>query len=333
MTGFHITARLLLAVALTIGVRSACAHEVRPAYLEIEQAEHSYRVLWKQPAIGDRGVRLIPHLSGGALERPPDAAQLQEDSLLRVWNVRDDAIPLDQQSLTITGLERTITDVFVKITLADGRTQQRLLKPDQPSLDLGNVRSARSVPAYLTLGIEHILTGFDHLLFVLGFVLLVPRIGTLIKTISAFTLAHSATLAGTALGVIHPRPAVIETLVALSIVLLAVEIVKRHRGEPGLTARFPWLIAAAFGLLHGAAFAGALLDIGLPREDVVPALFLFNIGVEFGQLLFIAAVLLIMALLRRLRPAPASRYALVPAYAIGSLASAWTIERLLTAFV
>ncbi len=309
------------------------AHEVRPAYLEITQHQQGYRVLWKQPAVGDQGVRLIPHLSGGAIERDADASQLQGDSALRVWNVQTDTTPLNQQSISIEGLDRTITDVFVKAVFADGHELRQVIKPTQPSIPLSGVtQSGLRVPAYLTLGIEHILTGFDHLLFVLGLVLLVRRAGTLIKTITAFTFAHSITLAATALNWIHPRPAVVEALVALSIVLLAVELVKSYRGAPGLTARFPWAIAFAFGLLHGAAFAGALLDVGLPRADVPLALFLFNVGVELGQLLFISGVLGVLELIRRF-PAPRVSWPrFVPPYAIGSLAAAWTLERLLTAF-
>ena len=321
------------AIWLLLAAAGVCAHEVRPAYLEITQNQQGYRVLWKQPAAGDQGVRLIPHLSGGAIDRDADASQLQGDSALRVWNVHGDATPLERQSVAIEGLDRTITDVFVKAVFADGRELRQVIKPAQPSVALGGVaQSGLRVPAYLTLGVEHILTGFDHLLFVLGLVLLVRRAGTLIKTITAFTLAHSITLAATALNWIHPRPAVVEALVALSIVLLAVELVKSYRGTPGLTARFPWAIAFAFGLLHGAAFAGALLDIGLPRVDVPLALFLFNVGVELGQLIFIGAVLAVLELVRHF-PAPRLSWPrFVPPYAIGSLAAAWTVERLLTVF-
>ncbi|HKU14027.1 MAG TPA: HupE/UreJ family protein [Steroidobacteraceae bacterium] len=324
----------LLAVLMLLVCATSRAHEVRPAYLEIAQSEHGYRVLWKQPAMGAIGVRLVPHLSGGALDRSADEAQSQGDSVLRVWNVRNDVTPLEQQSINIEGLDRTITDVFVKVVLADGREWRHVLTPERASTALSDDQTASiGVPAYLRLGIEHILTGFDHLLFVLGFVLLVRRTPLLVKTVTAFTVAHSVTLAATALNVIHPRPAVIETLVALSIALLAVEIVRSQRGAPGMTARYPWLIAGAFGLLHGAAFAGALLDIGLPRDDVVPALFLFNVGVECGQLLFIVAVLLVRHLWQRASLPQPGWARLLPAYAIGAMACAWTIERLTAALV
>lgn len=326
--------RLFAAAFLTLVCATSYAHEVRPAYLEITQSEHGYRVLWKQPATGTTAVRLVPHLSGGGLERFADESQPRGDSVLRVWNVTSDVTPLDQQAVTIEGLDRTITDVLVKVILADGREWRHVLTPDRATTALSGAQAAGvTVPAYLLLGVEHILTGFDHLLFVLGFVLLVRRMGLLVKTVTAFTVAHSITLAATALNVIHPRPAVVEALVALSIVLLAVEIVRSRRGAPGITARWPWLIAGAFGLLHGAAFAGALLDIGLPRSDVVPALFLFNVGVECGQLLFIAGVLTIRHLWQRLPVYQAAWHEWAPAYAIGGMACAWTIERLMTVFV
>jgi hydrogenase/urease accessory protein HupE len=218
------------------------------------------------------------------------------------------------------------------MTLLDGRTMQQVLNPRQPStrLDLA-AHSAPHASGYLRLGIEHILTGTDHLLFVFGLLLLVRKARALLATITAFTVAHSITLAGTALGWIHVRASVVEALVALSIVVLAVELVRQARGEGGVTARFPWLIAFAFGLLHGCAFAGALAEIGLPSQDIPLALLLFNVGVEIGQLLFIALASLALLLIVRLlsRPPAWSRFA-VP-YAIGSFASYWFIERFLVA--
>jgi hydrogenase/urease accessory protein HupE len=325
--------RRLTGLLLLLISGSAFAHEVRPAYLQITANEHGYRVLWKQPLIGENAVRLIPHLSGGAIEREADVTQLQGDSALRLWNVAGDPVALEGQSITIEGLDRTITDVFVRVQLVSGREIQRVIKPAAPSAPISDSEHADvDVTGYLSLGVEHILTGYDHLLFVLGLVLLVRRAGTLIKTITAFTVAHSITLAATALNLIHPISAVVETLVALSIVLLAVELTKSYRGEPGLTARYPWAIAFAFGLLHGAAFAGALLDVGLPHSDVPLALFLFNVGVEAGQLIFIGAALLTLELIRRIPLRRPEWMRFVPAYAIGGLAAAWTFERLAIAF-
>jgi hypothetical protein len=188
-----------------------------------------------------------------------------------------------------------------------------------------------AVPAYLRLGIEHILTGVDHLSFVLGLMLLVRGWPMLIKTVTAFTAAHSITLALSALHVIAVRPALIEALVALSILFVAVEVVHSFRGRHGLTQRYPWLIAFVFGLLHGCAFAGALAEIGLPQNAIAVSLFLFNVGVELGQLMFVGVVLGITFGLSKLPHGvpPWARW--VPPYAIGALAAFWFIDRLHTA--
>jgi len=185
-----------------------------------------------------------------------------------------------------------------------------------------------AVLAYLRLGIEHILTGIDHLAFVLGLTLLVQRKTTLIKTITAFTVAHSVTLALTTLHLIKVRPPVIESLVALSVLFVAVELVHSYRGRSTLAARLPWLIAFLFGLLHGCAFAGALAEVGLPRDAIPLSLFLFNVGVEIGQLMFIAVIIGIGWMLTRLPWRMPHWMRWVPPYAIGSLSAFWFIERL-----
>jgi hydrogenase/urease accessory protein HupE len=184
------------------------------------------------------------------------------------------------------------------------------------------------VAAYLTLGIEHILTGFDHLSFVLCLVLLVSGRLKLLKTITAFTIAHSITLAAAALGYVHVSSPLIESLVALSIVFVAVELTRSWKGHQGITTRYPWLIAFTFGLLHGFAFAGSLADIGLPPHNIPGALLLFNCGVEIGQLLFVGAVLAIIAVLRLRYAAPANSGRWLVPYAVGTLASYWMFERI-----
>lgn len=308
----------------------ACAHEVRPAYLQItEEATHRIDVLWKRPVVGAVAVRLTPHLSAGWLDGDPAQVQTMGGFQIKVWRIQQAESALAGQTLSIEGLEHTLTDVLVDITLADGQRIHEILKPGRRSLVLRFEQPATvALQAYLTLGIEHILTGFDHLMFVLGLMLLVADRWQLIKTITAFTAAHSITLACAALSLIRVQPAIVESLVALSIVFLASELVRIHRGpHSSLTTRCPWLIATAFGLLHGLAFAGALTDIGLPPRDIPLALFLFNLGVEIGQLVFVAAALSLSWLLRQLpRPLPAwSRW--IPPYAIGSCAMVWFIER------
>lgn len=311
------------------------AHEVRPALLRItEEGPGRYQVFWKQPVMGDVAIRLSPHLSAGWLEARPTDEYAAPGFLVRTWTIASPT-PLDGQRVTIVGLEKTITDVLVQVTSANGRRMDAVLKPDRPTLDLAlSAPAAPGVPAYLKLGVEHILAGIDHLAFVLGLLLLVGANRNLIKAITAFTVAHSLTLAAAALGWVHVSSALIESLVALSIVFVAAELLRT--GQPSLTRRHPWLVAFTFGLLHGLAFAGALAEIGLPDQGLVAALFLFNLGVEIGQLIFVGVAVAAILTLRRLRamtPRDFSQPArLVPAYAIGCFAALWFIERVGVAF-
>ncbi len=298
--------RVMVLLLALFGVSyEAVAHEVRPALLQITLRGDHYDVLWKQPVNGDVALHLQPKLSSGALDREPDLSSVTDSFALKLWkNIPGGSAGLDGQVLAVEGLDRSITDVLVTVASADGRTIQQLLKPRATSTQLNlSEHSAPPATGYFTLGIEHILTGIDHLLFVLGLVLLVRRPGLLLKTITAFTAAHSVTLAATTFGWIHVQSSVVEALVALSIVILAVELVRRASGESGITSRYPWLIAFAFGLLHGCAFAGALAEVGLPADDITLALLLFNVGVEVGQLLFIAGMLLVLWAVARVTPA------------------------------
>jgi hydrogenase/urease accessory protein HupE len=220
-----------------------------------------------------------------------------------------------------------MVDVLVRIALSDGRVVSRLLRPDAPSFTFTAETAGPAAGGYFVLGVEHILFGIDHLLFVFALVLIVRGAGLLVKTITAFTLAHSITLALATLGYVHVPSAPVEAVIALSIVFVASEIVRGQRDEPGLTERAPWLVAGTFGLLHGFGFAGALSQVGLPANDIPLALLWFNVGVEAGQLAFVAVVLGVIALLRRI-PWTLPRWApLVPPYAVGALAMFWVIER------
>ena len=251
--------------------------------------------------------------------------------MVRRWSNRPQTRDsFDGAVVRIAGLERTITDVLVSVSFANGQTVQTVLEPDNNTLTLHLKGAGKlAAPAYLLLGIEHILTGFDHLSFVLGLLLLVRGRSRLLKTITAFTVAHSITLAAAALGYVNVSPPVIESLVALSIVFVAVELVRAYRGHEGLTVRHPWLIAFVFGLLHGFAFAGSLADIGLPKHNIPGALVLFNVGVEIGQLLFVAAVLALIQTARRFhwKFDNQARWATASS-GIGALASYWMIERI-----
>ena len=334
--------RLFLPLVLSLwtltGPATARAHEVRPALLQItETAPSTWSIFWKQPAAGDVALRLTPHLSRGWLEANPTDQYVAPGFLVRTWQVSS-PLPLLGQSLAIEGLDQTITDVFVQVSFLDGQHLDAVVKPDRPRLLLVMAQKAQQpgVMAYLRLGIEHIVTGIDHLLFVLGLLLLVGINRQIIKAVSAFTIAHSLTLTAAALGLVNIPTAVIEALVALSIVFVAVELLAPSGQNKTLLRRYPWLVAFVFGLLHGLAFAGALAQIGLPPRSALVSLLLFNIGVEIGQLAFIGLAVMTILILRRLRErlswdlAPAAR--LTPAYVIGCFASFWFIERLVVAF-
>ena len=322
-------AALLVLFGMTAPV---AAHEVRPALVQIvETGVGDYTLTWKRPVVGDMALRLVPHLSSGALEQPATGEQAAPGYMTRVWRVQGGA-PLDGQTLRIEGLDQSVTDVLVRVTTRDGRALDRVVRPSKPEVRLDlSPADGIAVPGYLRLGVEHILTGFDHLLFVFGLMLLIGPSWSLIKTITAFTIAHSVTLGLAALGYLRFPSAAIEALVALSILFVAVELART--GEPTLARRRPWVIALLFGLLHGMAFAGVLADIGLPSGAAPQALLLFNVGVEIGQLIFIAVVLAAWAgwraLTRRTSWTPQTWTATAPAYAIGGLSAYWFIERTL----
>jgi len=310
---------------------AALAHEVRPAYLQIEEtAPDTFSVLWKQPASGPMVVHLDPQLSNGLLKGPPSQEFTANSFVIRKWdNLHQARDSFDGSTIAIDGLKDTITDALVSVSFLSGQDIQTILRPKSPSTVV-QLKGTGKLPvlAYVTLGIEHILTGFDHLSFVLGLVLLIRSRSLLLKTITAFTLAHSITLAVSALGFVHPSAPVIEALVALSIVFVALELVRSWEGHDGLTVKWPWLIAFTFGLLHGFAFASSLADIGLPPHNIPLALLLFNCGVEIGQLLFVGAVLLIIAVLRRLPEPRRLQLRLAVPYAIGGLSTYWMLQRL-----
>jgi hydrogenase/urease accessory protein HupE len=240
---------------------------------------------------------------------------------------------LEGGSIRIDGLDRTTTDVLVRFQFTNGVSEARRLTPETPSFVVPTQPGQfELVQTYLLLGVDHILTGFDHLLFVLALVLLVQDLRGIILTITAFTLAHSITLAGATLGFVHVPGPPIEAVIALSIVFVAAEILRRSRGKSGLTARYPWGISFVFGLLHGFGFAGALAEIGLPQDSIPMALLFFNIGIEIGQLLFVvfvvAATAFFRQVTRRINAFPPVWTRAVPAYAIGGIAVFWVLERI-----
>ncbi len=307
----------------------AAAHEVRPGYLDIrETAPTEYSVLWKVPAIGDRRLAIYARLPRECREKSAPIS-----SFLGGAHVERRAVACDNgiagREILIEGLGATATDVLVRVEHAGGVYELARLTPAAPAYIVAGVQSSREIArTYFLLGLEHILAGIDHLLFVLALLLLIRDPWALVKAVTAFTVAHSITLAMASLGLFDLPGKPVEAVIALSIVFLAVEIVKSRPDEKRLSERFPWLIAFAFGLLHGFGFAGALSEIGLPQSDVPLALLTFNLGVEAGQLLFIAVMLSGIRIFRDFSPFAPAAVRTVLAYAIGITATFWLYERL-----
>jgi hydrogenase/urease accessory protein HupE len=313
---------LLLAVS-SAGV----AHEVRPAYLRIQQtADQAYDILWRVPARGEMRLALYVRLPENCTTRGEARSWQQNAAFMERW-IADCDGGLVGKKILIEGLSATITDVLSRYERLDGTTQITRLTPADDSFVVTDKESWQEVAStYSLLGVEHILLGIDHLLFVLALLMIVEGWRKLVATVTAFTLAHSITLAAATLGWVDVPPAPVEAVIALSILFVAAEIVHWRQGKPGITRHKPWLVAFTFGLLHGFGFAGALVEIGLPEHAIPLALLFFNVGVEAGQLLFIAAVLLAWSVLRKVSwPAWAWR---VPVYGIGTMATFWTIERI-----
>lgn len=318
----------ILSLAL-LGSGRAAAHEVRPVFLDIlETGPGRYDVTWRVPVTNGMAPPVSPRFpagctAAGGLPRVSGAAAVTRMNLVCPKGLAGTTIVFD-------GLSHTMVDGLVRMQFASGEMATRLVHPTDPIF----VAPAASSPldvlrTYVALGIEHILTGYDHLLFVLALVLFVKRLRPLLLTASAFTVAHSITLSLAALGVIHVPPPLMEALIALSILMLAVEL-WRAADDPGRAAGLrPAGLAFAFGLLHGLGFASALSRIGLPAHEIPLSLFGFNVGVELGQIAFILVLLAIGRLARRLSP-PQQRLAYrVCTYGIGSMAAFWTIERVL----
>jgi len=308
------------------------AHRLEPAYLEInEQTEGTFNILWKRPLVGNRPMNIYPLLPANCSNLTKPVVHPSQRAAIERWLVDCGSSGMINETIVIDGLSATQTDTLLRIQLIDGSMHTTVMRPGSPSFFVPDkVSKTEVVGSYLALGIEHILGGFDHLLFVLGLLLIVRSTMLLIKTITSFTLAHSVTLALAALGFVHVPQSPVEAVIALSIIFLATELSKQHRGETGLTTKAPWLVALCFGLLHGFGFAGALTEIGLPQTDIPLALLFFNVGVEVGQLMFVAGVLVVIWIVQKLKFRWPEWAEQVPAYAIGSLAAFWFIQRTLS---
>jgi hydrogenase/urease accessory protein HupE len=317
----------IVAVLTSMLEQNAYAHEIRPAYLEInQQSADRYQVLWKIPLLGNKAPKIDPIFPKGfSLEQISD--QFLPDSYIRQYQGTYQE-NLNGQKITIQGLDLTLVDVLVQINLMDETSYTLLLQPDDPSVIIPKEPSKWEViKLYIILGIEHILIGIDHLLFVLGLLLLVSGFKALVQTITAFTVAHSLTLGAATFNLIHVPQAPVEAVIALSIVFLAREYLMIKKGAKSLTAQYPWVVAFSFGLLHGFGFAGALSEIGFPQKDVPLALLTFNIGVELGQLIFIGIIFLLWIGVQKTRLPIAKWFWKVVPYCMGTMAAFWLIER------
>ena len=310
---------------------TACAHEVRPTYLELrEDKPGEFSVLFKTPMRGDARLALYVGFSGHTENIVPMATRMTGDAAVQTWRLRSVA-PLSGQKVWIAGLNATMTDALVRIELSDGSNWVQRLTPQQPEATIPMQQGGSVVAGvYFKLGVEHILLGIDHLLFVLALLIIARGTWQLVKAVTAFTVAHSITLGLATLGYVHVPSKPVEAVIALSIAFVAVEIVHARRGRKGLAASAPWIVAFTFGLLHGFGFAGALSEVGLPQGHIPVALLFFNLGVEAGQLLFVAVVLALIAVIRRSRLPFPHWVELVPPYVIGSVAMFWVIARVAT---
>ena len=308
---------------------AAWAHESIPASLEIkETAPGRYDVLWRTPVRA--GVRLpvvlkIPDDVRNV--REPAVEELPDSRVERRW-IDTGPNGLAGTRIEFAGLQSTIADVLVRVETLDGRSWTAIARPTQPWIELAAPQTWLDVAAtYIMQGVRHILFGADHMLFVLGLLLIVRDRWMLLKTVTAFTVAHSLTLAIATLGYASAPVLPLNVAIALSILFLGPEIVRSWRGETSLTIRKPWIVAFLFGLLHGFGFASALTSAGLPRSDLLLALFSFNVGVEIGQVSFVLLVVLLERSFHQLEIRWPRWAEALPGYAVGSLGAFWTIQR------
>jgi len=305
------------------------AHESRPAYLQIhETAPGKYNLLWRTPTLAGRRLPVVLQLPDGARSlREPVVQSLSDSTLERRW-IDAGSEGLAGKRIEFPGLQFTITDALVRVELLDGRTMQMIARPSQPWVKIAASQSWWQVMGtYSVEGIRHILFGADHLLFVLGLLLLVKDGWMLVKTITAFTVAHSITLAIATFGYASAPALPLNAAIALSILFLGPEIVRSWRGETSFTIRHPWVVAFAFGLLHGFGFATALTDAGLPPADLPLALLSFNLGVEMGQLGFVALILALARSFQVLEIHWPRWVQMLPGYTVGALGAFWTLQR------
>ncbi len=334
---------LVLGFLLSLAcISSASAHESRPAYLEVKESSTGvFDVLWRTPLLSGMPLPVVLKLPQGLKDVRPVTTEQLADSVLERHTVTGGSDGLSGKRIDFPGLQATITDVLIRAELLGGKEWTTIVHPSQPWVEISAEQSRwQIVIAFIQLGIEHILTGIDHLLFILALIIITGGGWKLVKTITGFTISHSITLTAATLGYVHVPQRPVEAVIALSIVFVACEIVRRGQGRTGLTERWPWVVALTFGLLHGLGFAGALSEVGLPAAHIPLALLFFSTGVEVGQLLFVGSILSLLAIViygvKTFRPSELATpwsYAWcenLAAYSIGGVASFWLIERTLS---
>ncbi len=325
---FMLTIMLILCAGM---FGESFAHESQPGTLEIKElAGNRYEVLWRAPIYYGK-----PHPAN--LQLPdtwqtvgtPTVKQLSDSALhRRIVMVADESI--DGSIIRFPGLETTTTDVFVRLSRLDGSSSPLVVRPTEPFAQLRGERPWHvSAVEYLGLGFHHILMGIDHLLFVLGLLIIVGGRRMLLKTITAFTVAHSITLGLATLGYANAPGPPLNAAIALSILFLGPEIVRVWRGQTSFTINHPWVVAFAFGLLHGFGFASGLSTVGMPQAEIPLALLMFNVGVEFGQIVFVVLISMVCRSFKALEVHWPRWAEYAPGYAIGSLGAYWTIQRTL----
>lgn len=321
--------RACITLLLLLGSLAVNADIFRPAYLELREiANNTFDVLWKVPALGDGApVSAFVTFPAGTEALSEPRPILTGGAWLERWQIKRHG-GLVGETIVIAGSASSVTEVIVRIERLDGSSQLETLPAGKTAFVVKPpAGKAKIAWAYLVLGVEHILGGIDHLFFVLALLLIVHGGMRIIATVTAFTVAHSITLVSASMGWVQVPGPPVEAIIALSIVFVSAEVIHGQRGNPGLTARAPWLVAFSFGLLHGFGFAGALAEVGLPQNAIPVALLMFNLGVEIGQILFVVAMMVIGAGLTRLAVAKRKWALPAAAYGIGSIAAFWTVER------
>lgn len=322
--------RIVIGFVLLLLANISIADEIRPGYLELnEHSPNTFSVLWKVPQSKNKRSVIEARFPVGCTNESDITSQSINNARLQRWYIHCTEKIVGQR-ISIEDPDNSNTDMLLRIKWLDGTVSTAMLKASRPFYDVPEKSSSTDIAiTYLGLGVEHILLGVDHLLFVFALLLIVNNTRRLIITITAFTLAHSITLGAATLGLVYVPQQPVEAVIALSILFLAVELVHGKQGRPGYAARWPWLVAFIFGLLHGFGFAGALAEIGLPQQAIPLALIFFNVGVEVGQLLFVLVIVLFTLMLHRLKLTKLlNRAETAVIYSIGGLSSFWLFERI-----